>query len=111
MNNSNYILLTKINEHMNKNPSYPGDWIEKFYNDINKNGYKFSSIDDMIIEIGKAFRDVDEDWCKKNIVGYIHSEENKNTILSKRRIIYDEYKEPKDFWKRFLAQMLIYRYG
>lgn len=111
MNKDSYNLLIEVNNHMNKNPSYPGDWFEKFYNHINKNGYNFSSIDDMIIEIGKAFRNVDENWCKKNIDGYIHSETNKDTILSKGRVTYDEYKEPVDFWKRFLSQMLIYRYG
>ena len=110
MDNNNYNLLIEVNNHMNNNPSYPGDWFKKFYN-INKNGYNFQSIDDMVIKIGKAFRNVDEDWCKKNIEGYIHSETNKDRILSKGRITYVEHKEPVDFWKRFLSQMLIYRYG
>ena len=111
MNNNSYNLLIEVNKHMNKNPSYPGDWYKKFYIYINENGYKFTNIDNMIIEIGKAFRNVDKEWCKENIEGYIHSETNKNTILSKGLIIYNEHKDPIDFWKRFLSQMLIYRYG
>ena len=103
-------MLLKVNEHMNKNPCYPGDWFIKFYYDTRET-YKFKDMDEMILEIGKAFRNTDEKWCNQNIIGYSHSETNKNQFLSKTPETYDEKTEPVRFWERFLAQMLIYRYG
>ena len=122
-------LLICVNHHMNSNPLYPGDWLQAFPNYINSrkyineldtlendsiellDTYNFPDTDSAVLEIGRAFRSVGKEWCKENIVGYEHSEYNKNTILSKGRITYDENTETLDFWKRFLCQMLIYRYG
>ena len=126
INTKEYILLTHLNDHMNKNPSYPGDWYKLFYNYINNKqftkelllkdnhllfDYNFTDIDNMIILIGEAFRSVDKKWCKEYIIGYEHSEKTKNTILSKSRYIYDEKRDKLHFWYRFLSQMLIFRYG
>lgn len=126
-NTSDYVLLTHLNDHMNKNPSYPGDWHKLFYNYINNreynsnrlqlldndllNDYKFEDIDDMILKIGKAIRNVDQTWCKENIIGFTHSETTQNISLSKSPYVYNENIKPFEFWKRFVYQMLIYRYG
>ena len=122
-------LLTCVNYHMNSKPAYPGDWLNAFPNFINNkeyinniesldsnsinllSEYNFTDINSMVLEIGKAFRGVDENWCNENIVGYKHSEYYKSTPLSKGPTIYNENIETIDFWKRFLSQMLIYRYG
>ena len=103
-------LLIEVNNHMNENPMYPGDWFLKFYND-KKHLYSFKDIDHMIIEIGNCFRSMDKIWCKENIVGYDYCEYNKKKSLSKAQIIYDENDDKLNFWKRFLSQMLVYRYG
>tara|TARA_B100000401_G_C52621735_1_gene631724 strand:- start:365 stop:682 length:318 start_codon:yes stop_codon:yes gene_type:complete len=103
-------LLLEVNNHMNENPSYPGDWFLQFYND-KKELYNWTNMDDMIIMIGKTFRNTDEVWCQENIIGYSYCESNKNNILSKARCVYDENTDKLNFWKRFLSQMLIYRYG
>lgn len=103
-------LLLEVNNHMNQNPMYPGDWFSQFYND-KKHVYKFKSIDDMILIIGKTFRDIDKNWCKTHILGYNYCESNKKRSLSKALVVYDENIEKLNFWKRFLSQMLVYRYG
>ena len=109
MKNEEFLL--KISNHMDKNPSYPGDWFNSFMNYCNKNDYSFKNIDEMILYIGSIFRETDDKWCRENIRGYSHSENNKNNWLSKTQTIYNEDTQKLDFWKRFLAQMLIYRYG
>ena len=63
---------------MDKNPSYPGDWYNLFINYCNKNGNSFKNTDEMILYIGSIFRETDENWCRENITGYSHSEDNKN---------------------------------
>lgn len=109
MSDKNFLL--EINNHMNENPSYPGDWFNLFMNYCNKNGHSFKNTDEMILYIGDIFRENDDTWCREKITGYSHSEDNKKNSLSKSQTIYDEDKEKLDFWKRFLGQMLIYRYG
>jgi hypothetical protein len=108
---SNKEFLQELNNHMDKNPSYPGDWYKLFLEYCNKNGHSFKNSDEMILYIGSVFRENDDTWCRENITGYSHSENNKNNWLSKSQTIYDEDKEKLDFWCRFLGQMLIYRYG
>ena len=108
---SQYFLLYQVNNHMNTNTLYPGDWYPSFYTHINKLNYKFTNITNMILEIGAAFRSIGDVWCRENITGYKHSEDYKNISLSKTIYVYDESKESLFFWRRFLAQMLIYRYG
>tara|TARA_B100001175_G_scaffold297796_1_gene287835 strand:- start:618 stop:935 length:318 start_codon:yes stop_codon:yes gene_type:complete len=103
-------LLIEVNNHMNQNPMYPGDWLLKFYND-KKYLYSFKDIDHMILMIGDAFRRTDKTWCKKYILGYDYCEYNKNKSLSKALLVYDENLDKLNFWKRFLSQMLVYRYG
>ena len=107
-----YKLLKDVNEHMNRHPYYPGDWLQTFYNYSKfDEDYKFENIDNMILVIGDSFRSVDDSWCREHIRGYNHSEDNKNRWLSKGQTIYDETTEPLEFWTRFIAQMLIFRYG
>ena len=103
-------LLLEVNNHMNQNPLFPGDWFLQFYND-KKNLYNFKNIDDMILTIGKTFRKIDKNWCKKHILGYNYCEYNKNKSLSKALLVYNENTDKLNFWKRFLSQMLVYRYG
>ena len=109
MNNKNFLL--DLNNHMDKNPSYPGDWYNLFINYCNKNGNSFKNTDEMILYIGSIFRETDENWCRENITGYSHSEDNKNNWLSKGQTVFNEEKEKLNFWYRFISQMLVYRYG
>ena len=108
-------FLLGLNNHMDANPLYPGDWFKSFIdysNDYsNKNGHYFNNIDEMVLCIGSIFRETDDKWCRENINGYSHSEDNKNNSLSKSQTIYDEEKETPEFWYRFVGQMLIHRYG
>ena len=108
---TNKEFLLELNNHMDKNPLYPGDWFKSFIDYSNKNGHSFKNTDEMILYIGSIFRETDDKWCRENINGYSHSEDNKNNSLSKSKKIYDEEKETLDFWYRFVGQMLIHRYG
>tara|TARA_B100000401_G_C52803720_1_gene719996 strand:- start:244 stop:561 length:318 start_codon:yes stop_codon:yes gene_type:complete len=103
-------LLLEVNNHMNQNPMFPGDWFLQFYND-KKYLYSFKNIDDMILKIGTTFRSIDKTWCKAHIMGYSYCEYNKNKSLLKEKLVYDEKLDKLNFWKRFLSQMLVYRYG
>ena len=109
MNNKEFLL--DLNNHMDNNPRFPGDWFKLFLDYCNKSGHSFKSTDEMILHIGSIFRETDDKWCREKITGYSHSEDTKNNWLSKSQIIYDEDKEKLDFWYRFLGQMLIDRYG
>ena len=102
-------LLLKVNNHMNQNPLYPGDWFLQFFNDY-KYLYNFKNIDDMIIKIGTTFRNTDKAWCKEHIMCYNYFKSKKKIILSKTPQVYDENIDKLNFWKRFLSQMLVYRY-
>ena len=104
-------FLLEINNHMDNNCLFPGDWFNSFMNYCNKNGHSFKDTNEMILYIGDTFRENEDTWCRENIRGYSHSENNKNNWLSKSQTIYNEDTQKLDFWKRFLAQMLIYRYG
>lgn len=103
-------LLLEVNNHMNQNPQYHSDWFLQFYND-KKYLYNFKNIDDMILTIGKTFRNIDKNWCKEHILGYDYCESNKNHSLSKALLVYNENTDKLQFWKRFLSQILVYRYG
>ena len=108
---SNKEFLQELNNHMDKNPSFPGDWFKLFLEYCNKNSHSFKNTDEMILYIGSIFRETDDKWCRENINGYSHSENNKHNSLSKSQTIYDEEKETPEFWYRFVGQMLIHRYG
>ena len=108
---SNQEFLIQIDNHMDKNPSYPGDWFKLFLEYCNKKDYSFKTTDEMILYIGDTFRETDDKWCRENIKGYSHSENNKNNWLGKTQTIYNEDTQKLDFVKRLLAQMLIDRYG
>ena len=40
-----------------------------------------------------------------------YTEDQINKVIEANFFIYNEHKRPIDFWKQYLSQMLIYRYG